>query len=112
MDTFTIRDLRERTGDLVRNAEAGKLSLVTKHGQPVFLAVPFDETLVKEGVRIDLVIKLFDENVLSTGRAAKLAGLPLEEFLKICSGQGVPVVRYDPNEIEEEVKAVDELRRL
>lgn len=32
MDTFTIRDLRERTGDLVRHAEAGKLSLVTKHG--------------------------------------------------------------------------------
>lgn len=111
MDTFTIRDLRERTGDLVRDAEAGKLSLVTKHGQPVFLAVPFDETLVKEGVRIDLAIKLFDENVLSTGQAAKLAGLPLAEFLKICSEQGVSVVRYEPKEIEEELKAVDELRR-
>ncbi len=111
MDTFTIRDLRERTGDLVRDAEAGKLSLVTKHGQPVFLAVPFDETLVKEGVRIDLAIKLFDENVLSTGQATKLAGLPLAEFLKICSEQGVPVVRYEPKEIEEELKAVDELRR-
>jgi len=111
MDTFTIRDLRERTGDLVRGAEAGKLSIITKHGQPVFLAVPFDETLVKEGVRIDLAIKLFDENVLSTGQAAKLAGLPLVEFLKICSEQGVPVVRYEPNEIEEELKAVDELRR-
>lgn len=111
MDTFTIRDLRERTGDLVRGAEAGKLSIITKHGQPVFLAVPFDETLVKEGVRIDLAIKLFDENVLSTGQAAKLAGLPLAEFLRICSEQGVPVVRYEPNEIEEELKAVNELRR-
>ena len=111
MDTFTIRDLRERTGDLVRGAEAGKLSIITKHGQPVFLAVPFDEILVKEGVRIDLAIKLFDENVLSTGQAAKLAGLPLAEFLRICSEQGVPVVRYEPNEIEEELKAVNELRR-
>lgn len=111
MDTFTIRDLRERTGDLVRDAEAGKLSIVTKHGQPVFVAVPFDETLVKEGVRIDLAIKLFDENVLSTGQAARLAGLPLAEFLKICSEQGVPVVRYEPEEIEEELKVVDELRR-
>ncbi len=111
MDTFTIRDLRERTGDLVRNAEAGKLSLVTKHGQPVFLAVPFDEALVKEGLRTDLAIKLFDENVLSTGRAARLAGLPIAEFLKICSEQGVTVVRYDPNEIEEELNAFGELRR-
>lgn len=110
MDVFTIRDLRERTIDLIRAAEAGKLSLVTKHGQPVFLAVPFDETLVKEGVRIDLAIKLFDENVLSTGQAAKLAGVPLAEFLKICSERGVPVVRYEPSEIEEELKVFDELR--
>lgn len=111
MDTFTIRDLRERTGDLVRDAEAGKLSLVTKHGQPVFLAVPFDEMLVKQGVRIDLAIKLFDENVLSIGQSAKLAGVPLVEFMKICSEQGVAVVRYNPDEIEDELKAVDELRR-
>ena len=47
MDAFTIRDFRERTGELIRDAEAGKLSIVTKHGQPVFVAVPFDETLLK-----------------------------------------------------------------
>ena len=68
-------------------------------------------TLVKEGVRIDLAIKLFDENVLSTGQAARLAGLPLVEFLKICSEQGVPVVRYDPNEVEDELKAFGKLCR-
>ena len=45
MDTFTVRDLRERTGDLIRDAEQGKLSIITKHGQPVFVAVPFDETV-------------------------------------------------------------------
>lgn len=29
MQTFTIRDLRDHTGELVRYAEAGKLSIVT-----------------------------------------------------------------------------------
>lgn len=109
MEAFTIRDLRERTGELVRGAEAGKLSLVTKHGQPVFLAVPFDETLLREGVRIDLAVKLFDEEVLSTGQAAKLAGVSLSEFLSICSDQGIPVVRYAPDELADELKAIDEL---
>ena len=28
MESFTIRDLRERTGELVRNAEQGKLAVV------------------------------------------------------------------------------------
>lgn len=36
MDTFLLRDLPERIGELIHNAEAGKLSLVIKHGQPVF----------------------------------------------------------------------------
>lgn len=110
METFTIRDLRERTGDLVRDAEAGKLSLVTKHGQPIFLAVPFDETLIRAGVRIDLALKLFDEEVLSTGQAARLAGVPLAEFLEICSAQGIPVVRYSADELDNELRVIDELR--
>ena len=42
MDVFTVRDLRERTGELIRDAEEGKLSLITKHGQPVFIAVRFE----------------------------------------------------------------------
>ena len=33
MDVFTIRDLRERTGDLSRRAEAARLSVVTKQGE-------------------------------------------------------------------------------
>jgi antitoxin (DNA-binding transcriptional repressor) of toxin-antitoxin stability system len=32
METFTVRDLRERTGDLARNAESGQLSAVARHG--------------------------------------------------------------------------------
>ena len=50
MDTFTVRDLRERTGELIRDAESGQLSVITKHGRPVFVALPFDETLIKSGV--------------------------------------------------------------
>ena len=50
METFTVRDLRERTGELVRNAEAGHLSLISKHGHPLFVAVPLDERLLGNGV--------------------------------------------------------------
>ena len=48
MDTFTVRDLRERSGEWIRHAEEGKLSIITKNGHPVFVVVPFDETLPKE----------------------------------------------------------------
>ena len=109
MQTFTIRDLRDRTGDLVRHAEVGKLSVVTKHGQPVFVAVPFDEALVLGGVRVSLAVKLFDDDVVSLRQGAKLAGMALGEFASECSARNVPVVRYSPDELDLELPTLDAL---
>lgn len=107
MDTFTIRDLRERTGELIRDAEAGRLSIVTKHGQPVFVAVPFDESLLKAGVRVALAVKLFDDDVLSLGRAAKLSGMPQGEFIDHLGALKIPVVRYGKEELQQELAAFE-----
>ncbi len=103
METFTIRDLRERTGELVRGAEAGKLSLVTKHGLGVFVAMPFDEDLVRSGVRVALAVKLFDEEVISVGKAAKLAGVSYVEFINHLGALKIPIARYSEDELSHEL---------
>ena len=105
MQTFTIRDLRDRTGELVRDAEAGKLSIVTKHGQPVFVAVPFDENLIKNGVNIALATRLFDEEKITLGQGAKLAGLSQSAFIDLLGVLQIPVTRYAPGELEAELEA-------
>lgn len=107
MDAFTIRDLRERTGELIRDAEEGRLSIVTKHGQPVFVAVPFDETLLKAGVGVALAVKLFDDEVVSLGKAAKLAGMPQGEFIDYLGALKIPVVRYGKDELQQELTAFE-----
>ncbi len=109
MHTFTIRDLRDRTADIVRDAEAGKLSVVTRHGQPVFVAVPFDEILVEGGVRMSLAMKLFDSDAVSLRQGAKLAGMSLSEFMAECSARDVPVVRYPPEDLAQEMAVLDAL---
>lgn len=105
METFTVRDLRERTGDLIRGAEEGKLSVVTKHGAPVFVAVPFDEILVREGVTVALAVHLFDEAQISLGKAAQLAGMDRGEFIKHLAQLNIPVIRTDDSELERELAA-------
>ena len=105
MQTFTIRDLRDRTGELVRDAEAGKLSLITKHGQPVFVAVPFDETLLKNGVNVALAVKLFDEEAISLGKAVRLAGMSHVAFIDLLGSMHIPVARYEPGELERELES-------
>ena len=99
METFTIRDLRERTGELVRDAEAGKRSIVTKHGQGVFVVMPFDEATLRAGVRVALAVKLFDEEALSLGKAAKLAGVSQSEFINHLGALKIPLARYGAEEL-------------
>lgn len=104
MDTFTVRDLREHTGALIHDAEAGKLSLITKHGQPVFLAVPFSEEMLELGLRPMLAIKLFQEEALTLGKAAKLAGLSQAAFIDKLGKLGIPVAGYSIDELSRELK--------
>lgn len=106
MESFIIRDLRERTGELVRNAEQGKLAVVAKHGHPLFVAVPLDEQLLRSGVGVALAVKLFQDGTLSLGRSAKLAGLSYEAFVEQLAAIGIPAVDYLPDDLDAEVTAV------
>ena len=109
MHAFTIRDLRDRTADIVRDADAGMLSVVTRHGHPVFVAVPFDELLLEEGVRVSLAMKLFEGGAVSLRQGAKMAGMSLGEFMAECSARDVPLVRYPPEDLAQEMAVLDAL---
>ena len=107
MQTFSIRDLRERSGELTREAEAGHISLVTKRGQPLFITLPISETLLDQGARVSLAEHLFKEGILSLSKAAKIAGMPYVLFLEHLSCLGIAVVDYSPDELEEELQTAD-----
>lgn len=107
MQTFTIRELRERSGDLSREAEEGRLALVTRHGHPLFVSVPFTDQLLEAGVHTALAVRLFKGGELSQGRAAKLARMSLPQFLEHLSAQGIAIVDYDPAELEQELAVFD-----
>ncbi len=94
MHSFSIRDLRERTSELSREAEKGNLALITKHGRPMFVSVPFTENLLQSGVHVAMAESLFESGSLSIGKAAKLAGMSIAEFSEHLSRLGIDVVDY------------------
>ena len=82
MQSFAVRDLREHTGDLVRNAESGEYSVVSKHGKPLFVALPFDDQLLRAGVTVALADKLVLSGELSVAAGAKLANMSYASYLR------------------------------
>jgi len=106
VDVFTARDLRNRAGGLLKDAENGRLSLITKHGRPAAVAVPFDAELIEQGVHRVLAVRLFQERLLTLAQAAKVAGLSIEEFLDILRVTETDVVDYPAEELSAELDAL------
>jgi len=103
-DVFTVRDLRNRTGDLMRDAEEGKLSIITKHGRPAILAIPFDERLLAFGVHRALALHLFEAGQVTLAQGAKLGALSVEAFIELLGQAGIPAVSYPPEEVADELE--------
>ena len=103
VDVFSMRDLRQRSGELIKEAEDGHLALITKHGRPAILAVPFDDRLLELGVHRTLALRLFEQHHLTLVQAARLAGMTAEEFMNLLGEAGVPAVDYPPEELKDEI---------
>lgn len=102
--SFSVRDLRQRSAELLRNAEDGRLAVVTKHGRPTILAVPFDDRLLEVGVHRALALRLFEHTHLTMAQAAKVADLSVEDFMDLLDRTGVAAVDYPPSELDEELR--------
>ncbi len=103
LNVFSARDVRQRSGELLRDAEHGRLAVITKHGRPAILAVPFDERLIEVGIHRALALRLFEQRQATLVQAAKLAALTPEQFVVLLGAAGIPAVDYPPEELDDEV---------
>lgn len=103
ISVFSVRDVRQRSGELLRDAEQGHVAVITKHGRPAILAVPFDERLLEVGIHRAMALRLFEQGQATLAQAAKLAALTLEEFIILLGEAGIPAVDYPPEELDDEV---------
>jgi prevent-host-death family protein len=106
VDVFSARDLRNHAGGLLKDAEEGRLSVITKHGRPAAIAVPFDSRLLELGTHRHLAVQLYAQRLLTLAQAAKLSDLPIEQFIDVLGASGVNVVDYPPEEIRTELEAL------
>ena len=102
--SFSVRDLRQRSGELLRNAAEGHLAIITKHGRPTILAVPFDERLLDVGAHRSLALQLFEARQLTLAQAAKVADLSAEDFMDLLGKAGVAATDYPPSELDDELR--------
>lgn len=106
IEVFSARDLRNHSGDLLRQAELGQMSIITKHGKPSMLTIPFDDNLLKYGVQRTLALLFAQNQQLTLAQAARFAGIDLEDFIELLGKNGITAVDYPVDDLEDELEHV------
>ncbi len=101
---FSVRDLKTHTSSMIRDAENGCVSIITKRGKPTALTLPFDRRLVDLGVGKALALVLFQNGLITLQKASRLADMPLDEFMDLLAEHDITAVDYPPEELDDEMK--------
>lgn len=68
-----------------------------------------DQSEIKRRLNEWLVIALFTENRISSGKAARLLNISRLEFIQLLHARDIAYINYSPNEIDDEIAAVNTL---
>jgi len=76
--TYSARDLRDS-----RFLSDDSLSIITSHGKPVKVTIPFDDIMFSEGISRSLALNLVESHLITQVQGARMANIPLESFLAL-----------------------------
>jgi predicted HTH domain antitoxin len=103
-----IRQLKKNPSEALRLAREGVVVVMSRdRPEAVLVHLDKEELLDEPGVRTALAVALFKDGSLSPGRAAKLAGMPLVDFMQHLARLGVAVVEGDAQSLREDLADLD-----
>ena len=107
MKAVNVRQLKNNPSEALRMAREHPVVVMNRDHPEALLFHLDDEGLLGEpGVRLALATALFKSESISIGRAAKVAGIPLEAFIVEMGRAGVPVIRGNARTLREDLKNI------
>ena len=105
MKAVNVRQLKNNPSSALRMARKHPVVVMNRDHPEALLVHLDDEKLLSEpGVRLALATALYKSESVSLGRAAKIAALPLAEFIQQLSYAGIPVIRGNARTLREDLK--------
>ena len=101
--TYTSREIREN-----RFIEDDAVSIITSHGRPIKIAIPFDGRAFQEGLDKAFALHLVENHILTQAKAAKLVGVFLDDFLSLMAKYGISAADQSKDEILGELKQLSQ----
>ena len=109
MQSVSIRDIKNNPATMTAHLAHGDAVFVTKHGKPIGITLPLDDGMVNQSIKELLFFDLYKKNEISFGKLAEFLGVRKDKLRRMFSSLNMPVIEYDVNEVEDELKAFKNL---
>lgn len=103
MKAFNVRELKNNPSEAVRAAQDGVVVVLNRDTPVVVMLNVDDQELVKCGARAAIGMALFRDNAVTLAKAARIASIPLVDFMLHASAQGIPVLRGNAQTLDEDL---------
>jgi len=109
MKTVNVSGLKNNPSEALRMAH-DDMVLVMNRNEPDALMIGLKSAKIigMPGVRKALATALFKDGNLSLARSAKLADIPLADFIAHVSRLGIPVINQTAEEVQEDMDTLDQ----
>ena len=107
MKAVNVRQLKNNPSEALRQARKQPVVVMHRDRPEALLVHLDDEGLLGEpGVWLALATALYKSESLSIGRAAKVAGMPLEAFMVEMGHAGIPLIRGNARTLREDLRSI------
>lgn len=103
--TLTDHDLQRTPDKMLADARRGEVTVVTVGGSPMMLTVPLTDDTKTQAALLELAATLYDRELISLGRAARIAGLSYAEMSDELGQRNIATIRLTPEELARELAA-------
>jgi hypothetical protein len=97
--TYSARDLRDS-----KFLSDNSVSIITSHGKPVKVTIPFNDMMFSEGVTRSVALNLVENHLITQVQGAEMTNMGLEPFLSLMAQFKISAVAQSSEEVYDEVK--------
>jgi predicted HTH domain antitoxin len=108
MHTVNVRQLKNNPSEALRQAQKEMVVVMNgEHPSAVLVHLQDSGLLEMPGVRVALATALFKDGSLSLARAARVADMPLPDFMRHLSRSGIPVIQGSAQDVKKDVETLE-----
>lgn len=109
MESVTLRDIKNNPATMTAHLAKGNPVFVTKHGKPIGITLPLDDSMVNQSIKELLYFDLYKKDEISFGKLAEFLGVRKDKLRRIFASMNMPVIDYDVSDVLDELNAFKNL---